>query len=83
MIKLDTSYSLGSIIESNFLGISNDAEPTNVIVTLSKNMVTCFHVCTCILFISYFISSWLYLSRFFNYGLDAQSEPGALLEQFR
>lgn len=45
MIKLDTSYSLGSIIESNFLGISNDAEPDNVIVTLSKNMVTCFHVC--------------------------------------
>jgi len=44
MIKLDTSYSLGSIIESNFLGISNDAEPDNVIVTLSKNMVTCFHV---------------------------------------
>lgn len=45
MIKLDTSYSLGSIIESNFMGISNDAEPDNVIVTLSKNMVTCFHVC--------------------------------------
>jgi len=45
MIKLDTSFSLGSIIESNFLGISNDAEPDNVIVTLSKNMVTCFHVC--------------------------------------
>lgn len=44
MIKLDTSYSLGSIIESNFLGISNDAEPDNVIVTLSKNMVTCFHM---------------------------------------
>lgn len=44
MIKLDTSYSLGSIIESNFLGISNDAESDNVIVTLSKNMVTCFHV---------------------------------------
>lgn len=44
MIKLDTSYSLGSIIESNFLGISNDVEPDNVIVTLSKNMVTCFHV---------------------------------------
>lgn len=46
MIKLDTSYSLGSIIESNFLGISNDEEPDNVIVTLSKNMVTCFHVRT-------------------------------------
>ncbi|KAF0766235.1 nucleolar protein 11 [Aphis craccivora] len=44
MIKLDTSFSLGSIIESNFLGISNDAEPDNVIVTLSKNMVTCFHM---------------------------------------
>ncbi|VVC44288.1 Hypothetical protein CINCED_3A023211 [Cinara cedri] len=44
MIKLETSYSLGSIIESNFLGISNDAEPDNVIVTLSKNMVTCFHM---------------------------------------
>lgn len=44
MIKLDTSYSLGSIIEPNFLGISNDAEPDNVIVTLSKNMVTCFHM---------------------------------------
>lgn len=47
MIKLDTSYSLGSIIESNFLGISNDAESDNVIVTLSKNMVTCFHVSVC------------------------------------
>lgn len=45
MIKLETSYSLGSIIESNFLGISNDAVPENVIVTLSKNLVTCFDVC--------------------------------------
>ncbi|XP_050519943.1 nucleolar protein 11 [Daktulosphaira vitifoliae] len=44
MIKLDTSYSLGSIIETNFLGIANDAKIDNVIVTLSKNMVTCFHV---------------------------------------
>lgn len=55
MIKLDTSYSLGSIIESNFLGISNDAEPNNVIVTLSKNMVTCFHVSV------YFLSAVEYL----------------------
>ncbi|XP_050434393.1 nucleolar protein 11 [Adelges cooleyi] len=44
MIKLDTSFSLGSIIDANFLGIANDAKHNNVIVTLSKNMVTCFHV---------------------------------------
>jgi len=56
MIKLDTSFSLGSIIESNFLGISNDAEPDNVIVTLSKNMVTCFHVCILITMYIIFLS---------------------------
>lgn len=75
MIKLDTSYSLGSIIESNFLGISNDGEPDNVIVTLSKNMVTCFHVCVN-LFPS--LMSFNY-HNIANY-LDAQSETGALLE---
>lgn len=75
MIKLDTSYSLGSIIESNFLGISNDGEPDNVIVTLSKNMVTCFHVC-----VNFFpCLTSLYYYNIADY-LDAQSEPGALLE---
>lgn len=78
MIKLDTSYSLGSIIESNFLGISNDGKPDNVIVTLSKNMVTCFHVCIYISFNRYLI----YLVRHIYY-LDAESKSGSLLEQFR
>lgn len=45
MIKLETSYSLGSMIESDFLGISNDVDPDSVIVTLSKKMVTCYNVC--------------------------------------
>lgn len=76
MIKLDTSYSLGSIIESNFLGISNDAEPDNVVVTLSKNMVTCFHVCTRLLDVVLCAELYCDVSRF----SDAQSKSGALLE---